>query len=58
MDIADCDRQVLIYEVLGDMLDDGEDDAALQLLFLFANNNWYWNLLSEYKYFDDSSKFV
>ncbi len=58
MDIADCDRQVLIYEVLGDMLDDGEDDATLQLLFLFANNNWYWNLLSEYKYFDDSSKFV
>jgi len=35
----------LHYEVLGDMLDEGADNAYIQALFLFAHNDWYWSLL-------------
>ena len=55
--VDDCDRQKLIYEVLGDLLDENEDDAVIQTLFLFANNVWYWKLLQQFDYFNDSSKF-
>ena len=58
LDAANCDRQKLAYEVLGDMLDEGADDAYIQTLFLFANNDWYWNLLLQFDYFNDDSKFV
>lgn len=52
-----CNRQELIYEVLGEMIDEGKDDAAMQTLFLFANNTWYWDLLLQFDYFDDKAKF-
>lgn len=52
-----CNRQELVYEVLGDLLDDGADDADMQTLFLFGNNNWYWDLLLRFDYFNDSTKF-
>lgn len=58
LDAANCDRQKLAYEVLGDMLDEGADDAYVQALFLFANNDWYWNLLLQFDYFNDVLKFV
>lgn len=57
-DSTTCDRQSIIYEVLGDMLDEGKDDAALQLLFVFAKNSWYWHLLSQFNYFNDVNKFI
>lgn len=53
----ECNRQDLVYEVLGDMLDDGSTDADIQTLFLFANNNWYWELLLRFDYFNDPTKF-
>lgn len=58
LDAANCDRQELAYEVLGDMLDEGADDAYVQALFLFTNNDWYWNMLLQFDYFNDDSKFV
>lgn len=57
LDASSCDRQQLAYEVLGDMLDEGIDDTNVQILFLFANNDWYWNLLCQFDYFNDVSKF-
>ncbi|MBR6601857.1 MAG: hypothetical protein IKK87_08455 [Bacteroidaceae bacterium] len=57
LDAADCDRQLVVYEVLGDMLDEGTEDVGVQSLFLFANNDWYWSLLCQYDYFNDASKF-
>lgn len=58
LDVVSCNRQQLIYEVLGDMLDEGVNDAYFQTLFLFAENDWYWNLLFQFDYFNDASKFV
>ena len=58
LNAANCDRQKLVYEVLGDMLDEGADDAYVQVLFLFAQNDWYWSLLLQFEYFNDASKFV
>ena len=57
LDAANCNRQLLAYEVLGDMLDEGMDDANIQSLFLFVNNEWYWELLCQFDYFNDASKF-
>lgn len=56
---ATCNRQQIVYEILGEVLDEGETNvsAFLQLLFLFANNSWYWDLLQQFDYFNDSSKF-
>lgn len=58
LDAVNCDRQQLIYEVLGDMLDEGVSDAYFQTLFLFAKNDWYWSLLFQFDYFNDVSKFI
>lgn len=58
LDVDKCDRQQLAYEVLGDMLDEGANDAYIQTLFLFAHNDWYWSLLHQFDYFNNVSKFV
>lgn len=52
-----CDKESLVYDILGDMLDEGKDDAQIQLLFLFVNNNQYWDLVQQYDYFNDVSRF-
>lgn len=57
LDAASCNRLFVVYEVLGDMMDEGVEDSIVQSLFLFANNDWYWNLLSQFDYFNDASKF-
>ena len=54
---TDCNRQQLAYEVLGEMLDEGASDSYIQTLFLFAHNDWYWNLLQQFNYFNNASKF-
>lgn len=53
-----CDKESLVYEILGDMLDEGKDDPQIQLLFLFLNNSQYWNLIQQFDYFNDVSKFI
>lgn len=57
LNAVNCNIQELAYNVLGDMLDEGENEASIQLLFLFTNNKWYWELLLQFDYFNDSSKF-
>jgi hypothetical protein len=43
--------------VLGDILDEGLEDVVVQTLFLFANNDWYWNMLCQFDYFNNVSRF-
>ena len=57
INVDNCNRQHLVYEVLSDILDEGADDAYAQTLFLFESNDWYWNLLQQFDYFNNTSKF-
>lgn len=57
LDVVNCNRQLVVYDVLGDMMDEGASDAVLQMLFLFADNEWYWGLLCQFDYFNDLKKF-
>jgi hypothetical protein len=57
VDATTCDRQFVAYEVLGDILDEGLEDVVVQTLFLFANNDWYWNMLCQFDYFNNVSRF-
>lgn len=57
LDALNCDRSAIIYEVLGDLLEEGTNDAIIQTLFLFAENEWYWELLCQFDYFNDLKKF-
>lgn len=57
LDAANCNRQLVLYDVLGDMMDEDASDAIIQMLFLFADNEWYWGLLCQYDYFNDLKKF-
>lgn len=57
LDVANCNRHILLYDVMGDMMDEGASDAIIQMLFLFANNEWYWELFCQFDYFNDLTKF-
>lgn len=53
-----CNKDEVIYNVLSEMLDDNESDSAIQTLFLFQTNSWYWDLLRQFDYFNDVNRFV
>lgn len=57
LDAANCNRQSLIYEVLGDMVGEGASDESMQSLFLFIENDGYWDLFIQFDYFNDVTKF-
>ena len=52
-----CDRKKITLEALDDAIADGEDDAVLKWLFLFASNDDYWNMLKQFSYFNNLNRF-
>lgn len=52
-----CDRKKITLEALDDAIADGEDDAVLKWLFLFASNDNYWNMLKQFSYFNNLDRF-